>query len=255
MNRSLNYKLATSRLKKILLGVALLLLLAVAAFAVWVGRPYRATEVAEAAMAQAVTAEDGGWYALRPTEGDEPTVGVIFYPGGLVEAEAYAALAERLADDGQVLVVVRRMPLNLAILDADGANEVVAAFPGVTQWVVGGHSLGGSAAAIYADENPQVAGLLLWASHPPDGNDLSDETLEVASLYGSEDGVLNRAALEASAARLPTDTTFLEIPGATHAFFGDYGPQQGDGEPGVSQEAAQAAILEASVELLNRVRD
>jgi hypothetical protein len=245
-----------SPLKKVLLGAALLLLLVVAAFVVWVGRPYQATEVAEAAFARAEQAPSGAWYAFYPPEQEEPPeVGVILYPGGLVEAEAYAVLAERLAEAGQVLVVVKRMPLNLAILNTDGADEVIAAFPEVEQWVVGGHSLGGSAAAIFADENPRVAGLLLWASYPPDNNDLSDDPLRVVSLYGSEDGVLNRDALDASRVRLPANTLFTELEGVNHAFFGDYGAQQGDGEPGVSREIGQAAILEASVQLLNGMRD
>ncbi|HHB1989405.1 TPA: alpha/beta hydrolase, partial [Bacillus cereus] len=47
-------------------------------------------------------------------------VGVIFYQGAKVEAEAYSYLGEALAKDGH-FVVMPQLPLNLAIL---GINEV-----------------------------------------------------------------------------------------------------------------------------------
>jgi dienelactone hydrolase len=241
-------------LKKVLLVAGLAVTLVLVALGVWVGRPYRATSVAMAAMENATTSEGGGWFAFYPDDPHTvPEVGIIIYPGGLVEAEAYAAIAEQLAEQGQALVVVKRMPFNLAILDADGASEVIAAFPEVDHWIVGGHSLGGSAAAIFADDNSRVEGLLLWASYPPDGNDLSNDSFRVVSIYGSRDTVLNRQNLDESRARLPDEALFVEIEGATHAFFGDYGEQRGDGEPGLSREAAQQEIVEASLAVLEHL--
>ncbi|MFB0839367.1 hypothetical protein ACETK3_15300 [Arthrobacter sp. E44] len=38
-----------------------------------------------------------------------------------------------------------------------------------------------------------------------------------------------------------------------HAFFGDYGNQPGDGEPGVSRQAAQQQIAAATVAFLGRL--
>jgi hypothetical protein len=43
------------------------------------------------------------------------------------------------------------------------------------------------------------------------------------------------------------------IDGGTHAFFGDYGPQPGDGVPGVSREEAQAQTVEATKAFLAQV--
>jgi len=40
------------------------------------------------------------------------------------------------------------MPLNLAVFDPDKASEVITTFPKVINWVVGGHALGGSMAAM-----------------------------------------------------------------------------------------------------------
>ena len=39
--------------------------------------------------------------------------------------------------------------------------------------------------------------------------------------------------------------------GGVHAFFGDYGPQDGDGKPTISHDQAQAEIAAASVEFVN----
>ena len=54
-----------------------------------------------------------------------PTTGLIFYPGGKVEYEAYAPLMKKNAENG-ILCVLVRMPGNLAVLNkntADGIKE------------------------------------------------------------------------------------------------------------------------------------
>jgi hypothetical protein len=42
----------------------------------------------------------------------------------------------------------------------------------------------------------------------------------------------------------------MRIDGGIHAFFGDYGSQPGDGEPGTSREDAQAQIIAATLTAL-----
>ena len=39
---------------------------------------------------------------------------------------------------------------------------------------------------------------------------------------------------------------FTEVPGAVHAFFGDYGPQAGDGVPTTDRATAQRQIVAAT---------
>ncbi len=94
-------------------------------------------------------------YEFAP-RGTEPTSAVILYPGGRVDARSYAPLAARIAERGH-LVVIPVMPLSLAVLDANAADEVIAAHPEVETWVVGGHSLGGAMAAQYAAKNARQA--------------------------------------------------------------------------------------------------
>jgi hypothetical protein len=54
------------------------------------------------------------------------------------------------------------------------------------------------------------------------------------------------ADVDASRSQLPPGAVFTEVPGAVHAFFGDYGPQAGDGTPTTSRAEAQRRIVEAT---------
>ena len=107
-----------------------------------------------------------------------------------------------------------------------------------------GHSLGGTVASMQADENDgtaaaPVTGLLLYASYPTD--DISASlTARVLSISGTEDGLATPEKIDESAATLPTDTEFLVLEGVSHAQFGAYGPQAGDGTPEVSDDVALA---------------
>jgi hypothetical protein len=232
------------------LAVALLVLIG-GAFVMT--RPAAAMPEAEAALESGggITVSTDPWLAFSP---DEPAdSGVILYPGGLVDAKAYAPAARAIAEAGHLAVIVP-MPFNLAVLAPDSADAVVAAHPEIERWVIGGHSLGGAMAAQYADGHPDVIdGLVLWGAYPPDGTDLSDADLAVTSVYASEDGLSTVAEVEASAARLPTDTRFVRIEGGNHAGFGWYGPQNGDGEATISREEQQDQTIAATIELLETV--
>lgn len=111
-----------------------------------------------------------------------------------------------------------------------------------------GHSLGGVAAAAYAEEHAgeAVEGLLLFASYPSEGTDLSDDDVEVASIHGSRDKVLDRRAFEEAKSRLPDGTEYVEIEGMNHAQFGSYGAQEADGKATVTDERAIREIVDAS---------
>jgi pimeloyl-ACP methyl ester carboxylesterase len=120
----------------------------------------------------------------------------------------------------------------------------------VTRWVVGGHSLGGAMASQYAEtERDELVGLLLHAAYPV--RDMSDRTgLAVTSIFGAEDGITTPEDVEESTVELPASTQFVPIDGAIHSFFGDYGPQRGDGTATVSRTDAQAAITAATLAAL-----
>jgi len=73
----------------------------------------------------------------------------------------------------------------------------------------------------------------------------------VLSVSASNDGLATPADIEASKADLPADARFVEVEGAVHAFFGDYGPQPGDGTPTISHDQARQEISAATLELVD----
>ena len=81
--------------------------------------------------------------------------------------------------------------------------------------------------------------------------DLTDSGLRVYSIYGSEDGVLNREKYEADRINLPQDTTETVIDGGCHAGFGSYGAQKGDGAPVISAEEQQQQTADALAAWMN----
>lgn len=159
-------------------------------------------------------------------------VGFIFYPGGKVDETAYAPLMRTISSKG-VLCVLCKMPFRLAVFDTHAADDVREALPEIEHWYIGGHSLGGAVASIEVNAHPDAyEGMVLLASFSND--DLSDESIRVLSIYGSEDRVLDREAYEQAKAKLPSDVTERIIAGGCHAGFGIYGAQDGDGTPAIT---------------------
>ncbi|MEU2198811.1 alpha/beta hydrolase [Isoptericola sp. NPDC019482] len=217
-------------------------------------RPFGAVEPALAAMRSddAVTVTDGATrYVLAPADGGDGTA-VFFQPGARVDARAYAAVLRPLAEAGHT-VVVAKQPLGIAFL-AMGAFDDARSAVDADRWVVGGHSLGGTVAAMEADASDgpaddaeaPAAGLLLFASYPA-GDVSRTLTAAVESVSGSEDGLATPAKIDASRADLPADAAFTVVEGGVHAYFGDYGPQPGDGTPTISHDDARAQISDAAV--------
>lgn len=169
--------------------------------------------------------------------------GFIFYPGGKVEYLAYEPLMRALASEG-IMCILIEMPFHLAVLDVNAAEGVQELFPDIQKWYIGGHSLGGSMAATYLSENTDdFAGMILLGSYST--ADLSKESLQVLSIYGSKDEVLNQEKYSENKSNLPEDFTEKIIDGGCHAYFGMYGHQEGDGVPAISNEEQIALTAEA----------
>ncbi len=175
-----------------------------------------------------------------------------FYPGGKVEAEAYAPILRQLSDAG-VHGYILYVPRDLAILNSDAVVDLMDDTD-IDNWLVSGHSLGGVAAAKMALEEPRVQGLSLWASYPAGSVDLSDSSIAVQSLVGSEDAVLNWENWEASSEQLPANTSWVTIDGGNHAQFGDYGEQEGDGPALIDASEQWSQTTESILDLLTQIK-
>ena len=230
-------------LRRVLCALLAVVLAACLAFGVYVSDYYHADPAADAALTSDETVsvtEQNGSLIFAP---EDPSAGLIFYPGGKVEYTAYAPLLHDLAADG-ILCVLVKMPCNLAVLDSNAANGIPEEFPDIAHWYIGGHSLGGAMAASYAGKHTDALdGLVLLAAYST--ADLTSSGLRVYTTYGSEDGVLDREKYEADRTNLPTDTTEVVLEGGCHAGFGSYGAQKGDGTPTLSAEAQQQQTADA----------
>ncbi len=243
--------LADKRKRKIFIIAASIVLAAAviaAACAIYLGDDYRADDEAIGAfLPQGATwkEEPDGTIVFEP---DSATRGFIFYPGGKVEYTAYIPLMQACAEQG-ILCVLVEMPFNLAVFDINAADGIREEYPGIEDWYIGGHSLGGSMAASYlADHTDDYAGLILLGSYST--ADLSDTDLEVLSVYGSEDTVLNREKYDKNKSNLPDDFTEVILDGGCHAYFGMYGAQDGDGTPAITVEEQIRLTVEAIVNVM-----
>ncbi len=220
--------------KKITLTIIIILILSLVGGTVYyVNDYYRAEDLAVALFASSKTdiSEENGVYTFNS---ENATKGIIFYPGGKVEAKAYAPLMYALAKEG-VLSILVTMPGNLAVLDMNAAEGICEQYPEIENWYMAGHSLGGSMAASYISENADsFNGLILLAAYST--ADLSNSGLDVLSIYGSNDGVLNMEKYEEYKTNLPEDFSEFIIDGGCHAYFGAYGEQDGDGEAEITRE-------------------
>ena len=219
-------------------------------------RPLPATPAAVASMRSGsgvAVSVSSSLIRLDPEKARTQT-GLVFYPGALVDPRAYVPLLRPIADAGFTVDIVKP-PYGIALLSLRAPATVIAGDPSVRRWVVGGHSLGGVAAASFAGRgNPEVRGLLLWASYP-NRSLASHTTLLVTSISAGNDGLATPAKIEGSRADLPPETRFVVVGGAVHAHFGDYGPQRGDGAPTIGAAEAQRQIEQATLALLVRVND
>jgi len=235
--------------KRLFVWLGAALIVATAITVGYLGTPYHGTPESIAAVEDdprvSVDRTDDG-YVLQPA-GTEPEAGVVFYPGGRVDPDAYVGSLAALPREANVTVVVPKLPLNLAVVGyglaqngvrSHAADGAMAEHPEVDEWYVGGHSLGGAMACRYAATNDDVEGLLLYASYCD--VDISERDLAVVSVTGSADGVVDRQAYERNRGNLPPSTRFAELAGVNHTQFGSYTGQ--DAPSGTSNEAAHRRL-------------
>ncbi len=216
-------------------SIVLVIALSISGCAIYVSDYYRADVTAIESFVFDANVTKTTLYSGAVAYGDlNAKYGFILYPGGKVEYTAYEPLMMELASNG-VLCILIEMPFNLAVLDMNAADGIRELYPDVEYWYIGGHSLGGSMAASYiAKHSEEFDGLILLGSYST--ADVSRTALDVLSIYGSEDGVMNREKYDKYKKNLPSDLTEIVIEGGCHAYFGMYGEQKGDGSPAISVE-------------------
>jgi pimeloyl-ACP methyl ester carboxylesterase len=192
------------------------------------------------------------YYSFRNKWIDNDT-GLIIHPGGAVDPRAYASIASRIAGKGyRVYILTTPSELVVAGVMPSMVNTVIAMNPDIQTWAVGGHSVGGVAAAQYIFNNPtaeNVTGLVLWAAFPNPEKPISGRTdLDIVSIYGTNDLLVPQATVDMFKWALPYNTSYVQLEGANHAQFGDYGPQDGDGEATITHLLQEIRTKRATVD-------
>ena len=167
-------------------------------------------------------------------EKEESNIGFVFYPGGKVEHTSYEPLMYLLAEEGITCILIE-MPFNLAIFNVNAAGKVIDSHSNIDRWYIGGHSLGGAMASSFSEKNDdKIDGLILLGAYST--SNLSSADIEVLSIYGSEDKVLNMDKYNECKVNLPSDYNEVVIEGGCHSYFGMYGMQDGDGNPTITNQ-------------------
>ena len=239
-----------NNLIKIITGI---IVIGIVGLFIWANDSYKPQALAKEALISDNTVEVkiDKFISFTP-KNIEATKGFIFYPGAKVDPESYAPLCRRIAEQGYEVVIVN-MPMNLAIFSYNRGEKVIDEYSNIKKWVVGGHSLGGTMAAKFASENSAVDGVVLLSSYPI-GDELKSMGKEVLSIWGSKDGIVNFEKLIKSKEKLPEDTTYVEIEGANHSQFGDYGEQRGDDTPIINREEQMDIAAKDIIKFMSAIK-
>lgn len=235
------------KLRKIIYALLILLLIGAVGFVGWATlSAQEATEGAVTVLNDNGVQREAGLLVFQPDSTTDK--GLIYYPGGLVDPEAYAVSAQGIADAGY-MVVVPKMPLNLAFMGINRADGIMARYSEIDSWVIGGHSLGGAMAAEYAKNNvDRVDGLIMYASYPANYVDFIGFPVPIMSIIGSNDpGAPKQQAFYEA---VSDSATLVIIEGGNHRQYADYSFQNNDGVATISSAEQQDQIINATIRFL-----
>ena len=242
-----------SKKRLFLLIILVVFAVAAASFAYYVSDYYHVDSKAVAALKStgfySVT-DNANSIVFTPTQ-NKSTTGIIFYPGGKVQPEAYAGIASKLAAKGYTTIIVK-MPFNLAFFGVNGADDVIAEHHEITSWVIMGHSLGGVFASEYAvNHQDKINGVIYLAAYP--STNASNATFKALSIRGSLDNLTKAQDISNNKGKFPANTIFITIPGGNHYNNGNYGPQAGDNNSTITRDEQQNETVSYILEFLKNL--
>ena len=237
-----------TRLYRLIMGILIIFLIGTVGLVGWATlSAQEATERAVMVLHDNGVQQEDGQLIFRPSSPTDR--GLIYYPGGLVDPEAYAVTAQGIADAGY-LVVIPKMPLNLAFMGINRADGIQADYPEIESWVIGGHSLGGAMAAEYAKNNEKsLDGLIMFASYPANYEDFVDFPIPILTIIGSRDPGAPKQ--EEFYEAIADSARIFVIEGGNHRQYADYSFQRGDCIATISVAEQQDQIIAATVQFLN----
>lgn len=201
--------------------------------------------------------------------GDSVPHAMVFYPGMLIDHMAYATILGKLSDCGILVLLVNAEPSRLsnevATLDhLKRLRHEICTLMGITvdEWVLGGHSLGGMAAARLIQKRTcptDITRLVQWAIPGEPCHLRKSRVTSVLRISASQDGVVQ--PFEISNAHIRSkfpatcDVQLERIIGGNHAGFGHYGPQnfptKDKERQGITLEEQQTKVVQWTARFIN----
>ncbi|NLJ18671.1 alpha/beta hydrolase, partial [Globicatella sulfidifaciens] len=120
-----------------------------------------------------MTQDEYGWFVDVPNE----QATIIMYQGALVDAKAYLPLAASIAEKGFDIYIMDSW-FDLPIFGINQAQNIIDREQ-LQNVILMGHSLGGVVGSQVALSNSNIEGVVLLASYPAEGTDLSNSTMKV----------------------------------------------------------------------------
>lgn len=240
-------------IKRRIITLITILIIFVIGFFIWLSNGYslQANDMKYLQSNSKVEVTVDGNYTYFTPKNVDATKGFIFYPGERVDSSSYAKLCNNVASYGYKVVAVD-MPFNYANFGKNKATKVIEENPQITKWVIGGDSIGGTVACEYAVNNKNVEGIVLISSYPREN--ISELGFKVLSLWGSKDNVVDYKELINSKEQLPKDTKYVEIEGANHSQFANYGMYSGDEEALISSDEQMDITVRNIVNFLYNIQ-
>lgn len=198
----------------------------------------------------------GAWRFEAVRQAAPETVGLLFFPGSLVDPVAYAPLARAVAVAGYPVIMLE-LPRRGAFGGADDpalyarAESTMRDPSGPRRWVMAGHSRGAVVAStIAARALPEVAGLVLIGTTHPRDVDLSHLAIPVTKVVGTRDRIAPESTSLSNRHLLPPATRWVRIEGGNHSQFGWYGFQPFDGRPRIPSTEQREQMIQAVLDIL-----
>lgn len=238
--------------KKTLIATVSLLIIFVIGFFIWLSNGYTLENDYMEYMNSnsSVNVTNKGEYTYFTPKNVDATKGFIFYPGERVDSSSYAKLCNMIASHGYKVVSVD-MPFNYAAFGKNKAEEIISENPDISKWVIGGDSLGGTVASNYVVDNRNIDGMVFISSYPE--KDMKDLGVKVLSIWGSKDDIIDYKKLINSKDQLPLDSKYVEIEGANHSQFANYGTYKGDEDALISNDEQIEITVNNIIEFLNNI--
>jgi len=185
-------------------------------------------------------------------KGKDYRYGLIFYVGTGLDVDSYAYLGNALAKQGY-LFVVPKTEYNMTYNFYEDRETAFIKYNNIS-FFVGGHSQGGGAAVLRAQQNESiVSGVVLFAPLCYNDDSLKDTKLKVLFLEGENDKILTDAMKADAKSRMNEKTTYYMIEGGNHMGFSSVN-FFADGKLTITLEEMQQQIINYTLDFLKPKR-